>query len=213
MWSAATADGRDPDPEVRVPRAPIRSVPPVRRAPSGHRAPLSSVRSRLSRTTLVVGLLAATLVVTPLVAAAAVRARGDSSLPAGTLRTHHRDAALAGAFADATSARHAHAIRVVLAVAEQRRAEAARQARDAARRAREALWDRMAQCETGGNWHLHGRYAGGLGIYVGTWRTVGGDEFAPTPDGATREQQIAVAERIRARFGIHAWGCARRLGL
>lgn len=77
---------------------------------------------------------------------------------------------------------------------------------------REAMWDRMAQCETGGNWQDPGQWAGGLGIALSTWLAVGGDDFAPRPDQATREQQIIVAERIAERFGIHAWGCADRIG-
>lgn len=79
-------------------------------------------------------------------------------------------------------------------------------------REREAMWDRMAQCETGGNWQDPGRWAGGLGIAVSTWLAVGGDDFAPRPDQATREEQIIVAERIADRFGIHAWGCADEIG-
>ena len=89
-------------------------------------------------------------------------------------------------------------------------AQSNREARE--QQARDAVWDRMAQCETGGNWHNGGQWAGGLGIYVGTWRAAGGEEFAPRPDQATREQQIVVAERIRARWGIHAWGCASAIG-
>jgi hypothetical protein len=77
---------------------------------------------------------------------------------------------------------------------------------------REAMWDRLAQCETAGNWQNGGNYGGGLGIYIGTWRMYGGTEFAPRPQYATKQQQIVVAERI-ARDGMGGWGCARRLGL
>lgn len=67
------------------------------------------------------------------------------------------------------------------------------------------FWDKVAQCETGGNWQNGGTWAGGLGIYttgefgsmpMGTWEHFGGEEFAPSPDKATREQQIIVANRI-----------------
>lgn len=61
-------------------------------------------------------------------------------------------------------------------------------------------WDRVAQCETGGNWQDMGRWAGGLGIYILTWRGYGGDEFAKHPSQATREEQIIVANRI-SMFG------------
>jgi resuscitation-promoting factor RpfB len=75
-------------------------------------------------------------------------------------------------------------------------------------------WEEIAQCETGGNWSMVGStYSGGLGIYNGTWNAFGGQQFASNPGYATREQQIIVAERIRARYGFGAWGCGRKLGL
>jgi hypothetical protein len=77
---------------------------------------------------------------------------------------------------------------------------------------REQMWDRLAQCETAGNWSNGGDYGGGLGIYVGTWRMYGGQDFAARPQYATKAQQIVVAERI-ARDGMGGWGCAHRLGL
>lgn len=78
----------------------------------------------------------------------------------------------------------------------------------------EDIWDRMAQCETGGNWQHYGpTWSGGLGIYSGTWREAGGAEFASLPRDATREQQIIVAERIKDRHGWTAWGCARTIGM
>lgn len=67
------------------------------------------------------------------------------------------------------------------------------------------FWDRLAQCETRQNWKDKGRWAGGLGIYtqgkfpdanMGTWERFGGEEFAPHPSQATKEQQIIVANRI-----------------
>jgi hypothetical protein len=78
--------------------------------------------------------------------------------------------------------------------------------------ARLAMWDRLAHCETGGDWRDGGEYGGGLGIYVGTWKMYGGQEFAPRPQDATKNQQIEVAERI-ARDGMGGWGCAERLNL
>lgn len=69
----------------------------------------------------------------------------------------------------------------------------------------DSFWDKVAQCETAGNWQNKGQWAGGLGIYtkgkfgeavMGTWEHFGGEEFAPSPDKATREQQIVVANRI-----------------
>lgn len=68
-----------------------------------------------------------------------------------------------------------------------------------------AFWDELAQCETAQDWQNGGRYAGGLGIMtnssfpkssMGTWERFGGEEFAPSPDKATRAEQIEVANRI-----------------
>jgi hypothetical protein len=75
-----------------------------------------------------------------------------------------------------------------------------------------AMWDELAHCESGGQWHVRDRFGGGLGIYVGTWRMFDGDEFAANPGDATKEQQIVVAERIYRRFGLDGWGCAHALG-
>jgi uncharacterized protein YabE (DUF348 family) len=66
-------------------------------------------------------------------------------------------------------------------------------------------WDQIAQCESGGNWHDNtgNGYYGGLQFSMGTWRANGG---VGRPDQASREQQIAVAERVRkASGGYGAW--------
>jgi len=80
-----------------------------------------------------------------------------------------------------------------------------------------SVWDRVAQCETGGNWShptVSGGFSGGLMFYSGTWNAMGGQAYAPTAAGATREQQIDIAERILAQSGWGAWpGCSRKLGL
>lgn len=69
-------------------------------------------------------------------------------------------------------------------------------------------WDGIAQCETAGNWHMQGStFSGGLGFYNGTWTGFGGRQFAANAGQATREQQIVVAERVYARFGLSGWGC------
>jgi hypothetical protein len=64
----------------------------------------------------------------------------------------------------------------------------------------DTFWDRLAWCETHGNWQNGGNWAGGLGIARSTWKRWGGHEFARTPDKATREEQIIVANRV-AIFG------------
>jgi hypothetical protein len=78
------------------------------------------------------------------------------------------------------------------------------------------VWDRIARCESGGNWAINNGngYYGGLQMLGSTWRAFGGTQFAPRPDLASRAQQITVAERIRADVGFGAWpACSRKLGL
>lgn len=79
-----------------------------------------------------------------------------------------------------------------------------------------SVWDQLAQCESGGNWSIHtGTYDGGLQFLDSTWDAQGGEQFAPTADQATREEQIIVAERLLAAVGNYSpWpACARKLGL
>lgn len=75
------------------------------------------------------------------------------------------------------------------------------------RRAGGVDWDGIARCETGGNWQHQTRYDGGLGILHAAWTEFGGRDFAEYGSQATREQQIVVAERIYARYGLSGWGC------
>lgn len=77
-------------------------------------------------------------------------------------------------------------------------------------------WDRLAQCESGGNWAINtgNGYYGGLQFSQSTWQAYGGTQFAPRADLATREQQIYVAEKTLAGQGWGAWpSCSSRLGL
>jgi uncharacterized protein YabE (DUF348 family) len=80
-----------------------------------------------------------------------------------------------------------------------------------------SIWDRLAQCEATGNWGINSGngYYGGLQFDAGTWRAYGGTDYAPLPHQASREEQIAVASRVRDdRGGYGAWpACSRRLGL
>jgi hypothetical protein len=68
-------------------------------------------------------------------------------------------------------------------------------------------WDQVARCESGGNWGINtgNGYHGGVQFSTGTWASHGGGEFAPSAELATREQQIAVAERVLATQGRGAW--------
>lgn len=82
------------------------------------------------------------------------------------------------------------------------------------------VWDRLAQCECGGNWGCNTGNGFGGGLQFAhqsswsTWLAFGGGEFASAPWFASREQQIVVGERVLVSSGWGAWpGCARKLGL
>ncbi|HEV2778103.1 MAG TPA: transglycosylase family protein [Actinophytocola sp.] len=79
------------------------------------------------------------------------------------------------------------------------------------------VWDRLAQCESGGNWAINtgNGYYGGLQFNLSTWQSNGGTQYAAYPHQATREEQIAIATLVRDRRGGYgAWpACARKLGL
>ncbi|MGK5532246.1 transglycosylase family protein [Streptomyces sp. URMC 129] len=68
-------------------------------------------------------------------------------------------------------------------------------------------WDEVAQCESGGRWDINtgNGYFGGLQFLQSTWEAYGGTEYAPRADLATRDQQIAVAERVLDGQGPDAW--------
>ncbi len=76
-----------------------------------------------------------------------------------------------------------------------------------------SVWDRLAQCESGGNWHINtgNGYYGGLQFTLSTWRAYGGSGY---PHQNSREQQIAVAKRLQAAAGWGQWpACSSKLGL
>lgn len=75
------------------------------------------------------------------------------------------------------------------------------------------VWDQLAQCESGGNWSINtgNGYQGGLQFSPGTWAAHGGVGSA---SGASREQQIAVAQSVQSSQGWGAWpACSSKLGL
>ena len=78
------------------------------------------------------------------------------------------------------------------------------------------MWDALAECESSGDWAIdtgNGLY-GGLQIDRSTWLAYGGQAYAPLPSKATREQQILIAEKVRADRGFSPWSsCAGELGL
>jgi LysM repeat protein len=75
-------------------------------------------------------------------------------------------------------------------------------------------WDRVAECESGGSWSENdgNGYYGGLQISQENWEKYGGLEYAETADLASRNQQIAVAEKLLADQGIAAWPTCGLLG-
>lgn len=79
-----------------------------------------------------------------------------------------------------------------------------------------SVWDRLASCESGNNWSINtgNGFYGGLQFDYSTWLSNGGGAYAPRADLATREQQIDIAERVRAGRGFSPWpACANKLGL
>jgi len=75
-----------------------------------------------------------------------------------------------------------------------------------------ASWDRLAGCESGGNWAINtgNGYYGGLQFSLGSWRAVGGAGY---PHEASRETQIEMGKRLHASGGWRHWpGCTRKFG-
>jgi nucleoid-associated protein YgaU len=85
----------------------------------------------------------------------------------------------------------------------------------AAQAATEEQWDHVAECESGGNWHINtgNGYYGGLQFTQGTWANYGGGAYAPRADLATRGEQITIANKVQAAQGWGAWPvCSRYAG-
>jgi len=77
-------------------------------------------------------------------------------------------------------------------------------------------WDRVAQCESGGNWSTNtgNGYYGGLQFSPSTWQSFGGGAYASTANHATRAQQIAIAQKVLRAQGWNAWPtCSKRAGV
>jgi nucleoid-associated protein YgaU len=74
----------------------------------------------------------------------------------------------------------------------------------------DSTWDSVAQCESSGNWSINtgNGYYGGLQFSQSTWNAFGGQDYASRADLATKEQQIAIAEKTLAGQGWGAWACA-----
>ncbi|MEU8510512.1 transglycosylase family protein [Kitasatospora sp. NPDC048722] len=78
------------------------------------------------------------------------------------------------------------------------------------------VWDKVAACEATGNWAVNSGngFYGGLQFTSSTWAAFGGTSFAPRADLATKDQQIAVGEKVLAAQGPGAWPiCSVKAGL
>jgi peptidoglycan hydrolase-like protein with peptidoglycan-binding domain len=79
-----------------------------------------------------------------------------------------------------------------------------------------SVWDRVAACESGGNWHIstgNGFY-GGLQFTNQTWNGFGGGRYAARADLASKGAQIAIAQKVLATQGPGAWPvCSVKAGL
>ena len=76
-----------------------------------------------------------------------------------------------------------------------------------------SVWDKLAQCESGGNWHINtgNGYYGGIQFSLSTWRAYGGSGL---PSNHSREEQIAIAKKVQAAAGWGQWpACSARIGL
>lgn len=77
-------------------------------------------------------------------------------------------------------------------------------------------WDRLARCESSGNWRANtgNGYFGGLQFSRQTWTGFGGGAYAGTANHATRTQQITIAQKVLRVQGWKAWPtCSRRAGV
>jgi cell wall-associated NlpC family hydrolase len=79
-----------------------------------------------------------------------------------------------------------------------------------------STWDKVAACESSGNWHINtgNGYYGGLQFTRSTWIAYGGGKYAPRADLATKAEQILIAEKVLSGQGPGAWPvCSVRAGL
>lgn len=85
----------------------------------------------------------------------------------------------------------------------------------AANAATDSTWDKLAQCESTGNWAANtgNGFTGGLQFTKSTWKAFGGGQYAASADQASRTEQIAVAEKVLAEQGWNAWpSCSKKVG-
>lgn len=86
----------------------------------------------------------------------------------------------------------------------------------AAQAADVSTWNKVAACESTSRWDVNtgNGYYGGLQFAQSTWEAYGGPRYAARADLATKDQQIAVAEKVLDGQGPGAWPvCSVRAGL
>jgi hypothetical protein len=74
-----------------------------------------------------------------------------------------------------------------------------------------SAWERLAECESRGNWSINtgNGYYGGLQFNLGTWRGLGFDGY---PHQASKSTQIAAANKLHSQRGFGPWpACSRKL--
>ena len=142
------------------------------------------------------------------VAARSARAAQRAYLTAATIDLEPKRAAADHA------RRHARAT-AIIAHLDRRKAAAVQKpaVQPALRTASTSVWDRLAQCESGGNWRINtgNGYYGGIQFSLSSWRAVGGTGY---PHQASKAEQIRRGEALKAKQGWGAWpACTRKLGL
>ncbi|MFK0180310.1 transglycosylase family protein [Streptomyces xanthochromogenes] len=78
------------------------------------------------------------------------------------------------------------------------------------------VWNKVAACESTSNWHINtgNGFYGGLQFTQSTWEAYGGRQYAARADLASRDQQIAIAEKVLKGQGPGAWPvCSGEAGL
>ncbi|GAA2259643.1 resuscitation-promoting factor protein RpfA [Kitasatospora cystarginea] len=79
-----------------------------------------------------------------------------------------------------------------------------------------SAWDKVADCESGGDWSINtgNGFYGGLQFTSSTWKAYGGGQYAGQANQASKGQQIAIAEKVLASQGPGAWPvCSVTAGL
>lgn len=68
----------------------------------------------------------------------------------------------------------------------------------------DSVWDRLAECESGGNWSINSGngFYGGLQFDLSTWQSNGGSGY---PHENSREEQIRVAKVLYSNRGASPW--------